>query len=267
MILPREISIEYQQWNKRWHAPWGNPRFTARIPKRFHFNILAGKMIGMFAYQLNSDSRCLEYPWAFYSANLNRNMDVLDVGGGLSGFSFCLNKLHMHCTVVDPFVQYGGNAHYRSNPAEDFQKMNKIFRTNVQLKQCTIDQAGFSASSFDRIFCLSVIEHLSFNDTKQIIREAFRILKPGGLFILSIDLFLNLTPFTKRISNEYGTNIDVNKLLANTEFNMVSGKYSELYGYSEFNFLHILENLEEYYVAHSYPTLTQTIILQKERLC
>jgi hypothetical protein len=44
---------------------------------------------------------------------------------------------------------------------------------------------------------ISVIERLTDNDIMDMMKHVHRCLKPGGLFILTIDLFLNLHPFVR----------------------------------------------------------------------
>ena len=42
-----------------------------------------------------------------------------------------------------------------------------------------------------------MIERLTDNDIMDMMKHVHRCLKPGGLFILTIDLFLNLHPFVR----------------------------------------------------------------------
>jgi len=39
------------------------------------------------------------------------------------------------------------------------------------------------------------------------------VLKPGGRLVLTIDLFLNLKPFTSRTSNQFGVNVSIGELM------------------------------------------------------
>ena len=83
------------------------------------------------------------------------------------------------------------------------RKLNRWFKTPRRARNTTIDRAGLEAGRFDRAFSMSVIEHLTRRDMRQVMSHVFRCLKPGGVFILTIDLLLNLQPFTSRKSNQY----------------------------------------------------------------
>ena len=69
----------------------------------------------------------------------------------------------------------------------------------------------------------------------------------------SIDLFLNLTPFSARSSNEFGTNISVRDFVARTGLRIRVGKPEELYGFSDFRAEAIMARLEAYHVSTPYP--------------
>jgi SAM-dependent methyltransferase len=60
-----------------------------------------------------------------------------------------------------------------------------------------ITQTGLAANSVDLVLCLDVIEHLSFADQEQAVREIRRILKPGGMLVATIP---NLAHFSSRLA-------------------------------------------------------------------
>jgi hypothetical protein len=93
--------------------------------------------------------------------------------------------------------------------------------------------------------------------------HANRCLKPGGRFIITLDLFLNLEPFTRRTGNEWGRNQDVRWLVDISRMKLVEGNRSELFGFQEFSSERILANLEKYYIGSYYPGLTQCLVLEK----
>lgn len=67
---------------------------------------------------------------------------------------------------------------------------------------------------------------------------------PGGRFINSVDLFLNLEPFSRRTFNEWGRNQDVRWIVETSRMKLVSGDRSQLFGYPGFSTEAILGNLE-----------------------
>jgi ubiquinone/menaquinone biosynthesis C-methylase UbiE len=143
------------------------------------------------------------------------------------------------------------------------EKLNERFNSNVELRNTTIENAGLSENYFDRAFSISVIEHLPRTNIENVMRHVHRTLKPGGLFILTVDLFLNLYPFCSRSANEHGQNQDVRWMCELEKWQVLVGKNSELYGFSEFNKDAIQSNLEQFLIGRPYPTLVQCLVLRK----
>jgi hypothetical protein len=90
----------------------------------------------------------------------------------------------------------------------------------------------------------------------------YRCLKPGGLFVVTTDLFLDTTPFSDQPRNVYGENISIQWLESLAPFRLKSGDRRELLGYPEFDSKRILANLREYLIG-SYPALAQCLVLEK----
>jgi len=97
-----------------------------------------------------------------------------------------------------------------------------------------------------------------------IMKEAFRVIKKGGYFICTLDLFLDIFPFSDKNTNKWGTNVNILELIMDTGFTLVQGSKDELYGFSEFNVKNILSNLSKYLIGNSYPVLSQVFVLQKK---
>jgi len=190
-------------------------------------------------------------------------MKVLEIGGGLSGFQFVLDRAGCDVVNVDPGMEARG----KGWPCDEasMRKMNAAFGTHVLLRNCTIDRASLEPASFDRAFSISVLEHLPEDERDQVMRSVFDCLKPNGLFILTVDLFLNLAPFTRREQNEYGDNVDIRALCRTTPFERVLGDAAQLFGFPEFDPNGIQARLEEYVVGQ-YPALVQCLILKKPGL-
>jgi hypothetical protein len=92
--------------------------------------------------------------------------------------------------------------------------------------------------------------------------NVYRILKPGGEFIMTVDLYLDIAPFTERLANDYGSNIDLHWLSNLAPFELVFGNPMELYGFPEFDRDGVLCNLEQF-LCGTYPVLVQCLILRK----
>lgn len=60
-----------------------------------------------------------------------------------------------------------------------------------------ITETGFENDSFDMVLCLDVLEHLSFQEQEKAVAEIKRILKPGGILVMTLP---NLAHFLSRLS-------------------------------------------------------------------
>lgn len=258
MIAPKNLPKRYLDWNRRYKAPSG--RVLINSFKGYLPALLFYRLNGAFSWQINNMTRRFEYPWAFYAAPVVPGMRVLEIGGGLSGFQFVLDRLGCKVTNVDPGLEAGGIG-WPCDQAS-ITRINRIFGTSVELLNTTIDKVRLEPESFDRVYAISVIEHMTQAESFDMMRAVYRLLKPGCFFILTVDLFLNLEPFTTRKTNEYGTNVNIKSLIETTPFILADGNPVELYGYQEFDKENIQSNLETYFWG-SYPALVQCVVLQK----
>lgn len=260
MIAPKRLPAPYADWNRRQGAPFGrNIRFGGVLQKIVPASFYQ-KWRGPFAIQPNNTTREFEYPWAFHATPLSRGMSVLEIGGGLGGFQFALSRAGCRVVNVDPGLQAEGLG-WKCDVAT-IQALNRCFATSVQLFQTTMEKAGLQADSFDRIFSISVIEHLAPEELAGVMKEAHRVLRPGGSFVLTVDLSLNLSPFTSRSTNQFGRNVNLKELVSNAPFLLEQGNPEELYGFPGFSADRIQSNLENYFVG-SYPVLVQCFVLKK----
>lgn len=109
-----------------------------------------------------------------------QNVKVLDVGGGTG---------HVHCSffqypetieyyLLDPNLRLLHDQFIRLFPKLSYLKMGHILANAEFLP--------IKNNSFDVVINLSAIDH--FDDYKKFISEAFRVLKPGGKFLVSSHL-------------------------------------------------------------------------------
>jgi SAM-dependent methyltransferase len=114
----------------------------------------------------------------------------------------------------------------------------------------------------DRVFSVSVIEHVPEAEIPPLMRTVWKILKPGGFFIATIDLFLNVQPFCSQKSNEFGSNIPITTLVEAAPFKLVCGERAELYGFPEFSVDSCMCMISQLLIGR-YPVLVQCLVLEK----
>ena len=256
MLARLQLPESYANWNRIHGAPFGRP--LRRWQRWFGSEEKIARWRGPFALQPNKSIRQFEYPWAFHSARLQAGLRVLEIGGGLAGFQFVLAQAGCAVTNIDPGMKSEG----WPCDQESMRKLNARFGTRVELKNCTIENAGLADGQFDRAFCISVLEHLSDRDALSVMQHVHRALKPGGLFVLTADLFLNIAPFCSRPANEFGTNQNLRKLIDDRLWQLEIGDRTCLNGFPEFSCDHILSHLEKHLIGF-YPALAQCLMLKK----
>jgi hypothetical protein len=259
MIARKNYPSEFADWNVQWGAPYGhslNFRMAGLVPDR-----LAIRVRGPFSLQPNSDTRRFEYPWAFFAADIHPGLRVLEIGGGLSGFQFVLSKCGTLVENIDPGMTAKGKG-WQCTP-ERIQHCNRVFRTNVVLHNCDISKAQLTDGSYDRAYSISAIEHFADEEVTSTLGEVYRCLKPGGLFILTTDLFLDISPFSSGASNSWGKNVNLWSAIEKTAFELVAGDKRELFGFGEFDSDRVMRMLPELLMSSTYPVLVQTLVLRK----
>jgi SAM-dependent methyltransferase len=252
MLAPATLPERYRKWNDTHGAPFGRPNPKRRLLDYFRRPKSPEQLRGPFSIQSNNTTREFEYPWAFESALLKAGMRVVDLGGGLCGFQFVLD--HCGCRVVN--VDPGMEAKGRGWPCD-------LFGTHVDLRNTTIEKANLDDNSVNCVFSISVLEHLADADITTVMKHVYRCLKPGGLFILTVDLFLNLYPFSSRLSNEFGRNQNIRSMTGLENWDLVAGNREQLFGFESFSADAILSNLENYLIGRYYPVLAQCLVLKK----
>lgn len=260
MLAPRLLPTSYRTWNLRHGAPFGRGARWKKLLRTTLPLSWVTRLQGPFSIQTNNTFRTFEYPWAFHAARLTRGMRVLEVGGGLSGFQFILDRAGCQVVNVDPGMEAQGVG-WPCDP-ESMDRLNRYFGTAVELRNTTLDRAALEPASFDRAFSISVLEHLPAEELATSMQEVFRCLKPGGLFVITLDLFLDVAPFAEPRTNKYGSNVSVAWLLDQAPFELHEGIPRELHGLDGFSPEGVRADLSKYLMG-SYPALAQCLVLKK----
>ena len=249
------------EWNQRWGAPYGHESWWRRGLGRVSPERLRPQVLGPFGFQAeNSSTRRFEYAWAYQATPLAAGMRVVDVGGSLSGLQFVLARDGLNVINVDPGEGVPGG--WRLDGTM-FSRLNRAFKTSVELKRCPLDQADITPDSIDRVFSISTLEHMPDSSIASTLDEVRRILRPGGLFVITVDLFLDLAPFTDREANPSGHNVDMAEVVQRSGLCLIHGNPSELHGFPEFDHWSIQSRLSDYVYGSETPALVQALVLGK----
>jgi SAM-dependent methyltransferase len=260
MLARRALPEEYRGWNRRHGAPFGRRLPGLHRVQRFLPESVLARLRGPFGIQENNTVREFEYPWAYFATPVRSGSDVLDFGGGLGGFQLVLARAGCRVVNVDPGMDATGIGW----PCDDssMRRLNRLFGTSVQLRNTVIERAELADDAFDVAYSLSVLEHLPPDELATAMKEVHRVLRPGGHFVMTVDLFLNIAPFTRTPRNKFGTNLDLRWLLAQAPFDLTAGTPSELNGFEGFSTEWVLSNLASLLVG-DYPALCQCLVLRK----
>ncbi len=217
------------------------------------------RWFGPYAWQENNTIRRFEYPWAFDQIeDVGGPLKVLDVGAGMSGLQFTLAQAGHEVHAVDPGMKAKGRGW--EVDSEFHAALSRAYRAPVKLWPTTIGEAGLPDTSFDIVLSVSTIEHFAPDDIHEFVRETRRILRPTGRIVLTIDLFIDIAPFTSQPTNTFGQNVDVRRLLNDLGAELEVGRPDELYGFEGFDPERIQSALGEYLVGELYPGLTQCLV-------
>ncbi len=270
MLATYPVPAEFQAWNRRHRSPYGHPLWQKFVRgshlgwktwnNRMKLPRAIKRFIGPYGFEAISPTREFEYPWCFAAANVFPGMKALDIGAGAAGLQFTLSQNGVDVTSVDPLEQ----GHIRADwvfTDEDFVSLNRAFGTDIHFVRKYLQDASYPDNTFDCAFAVSVIEHIPAPAAKELVREIGRVLKPGGKFILTVDLFLDCTPFTEAASNRWGTNISIRELVEASGLELVQGDRQWLHGYPEFSTDRVREQLHRFLVSDN--VLAQCFVLRK----
>jgi ubiquinone/menaquinone biosynthesis C-methylase UbiE len=126
--------------------------------------------------------KILEYVELTKGLQPGRGERVLDLGCGGATQTFCLARHGAKVVALDII---------------DLREAQAVLtqakrRLDVEFVRSPLQQAGFADDSFDKVFSFCVIEHIP--EYEEVLKHCYRILKPGGDFVFSVDSLANIPP-------------------------------------------------------------------------
>jgi len=150
----------------------------------------------------------------------NRKVDrILDVGYGGGTFMPMLSRIGKKLYGIDTMPY-----------PEKVKKILKKENVKAELIVGSIFKTPYKHSFFDRIVCVSVLEHFKGKELNKAVSEMYRILKPNGLLVMGfpvknpmtdfiIDRFLSFNPDDihpsghKQIINAIKEEVEIDKII------------------------------------------------------
>jgi 2-polyprenyl-3-methyl-5-hydroxy-6-metoxy-1,4-benzoquinol methylase len=137
---------------------------------------------------LHTWSRVWEYPYVYYHLEkyfrkLSKDLHpvVADLGSGVTFFPFSIAQMGYHVICMD-------NDHICEKDMKKAIGCLSAGRGAVEFTKVTSSDLPLEAGTVDVVYSISVLEHIEhFAKT---VKEVARIIKSGGLFLLTIDLDL-----------------------------------------------------------------------------
>jgi SAM-dependent methyltransferase len=123
---------------------------------------------------------------------------IAEIGAGHSRLLPTLAKANT-CVAVEKFEGQGGGP-------TNAQSIPNVENIAAYLGE---NSSFLATESFDIVFSISVVEHVPTEDLVGFHEDQLRILKPGGLFIHAIDLYLEDEPATHPVPTHHMRRFDV----------------------------------------------------------
>lgn len=131
-------------------------------------------IVSLYPHLYLHPSKRWEYPWSVQEADLTETQTVLDLGCGDSVFPLYLSKNCGEVTAAD----WNAPRALKASASE-----------NLHFVSADMSSLPFLSESFDKVFCISAIEHLRRDQIAATLREIHRVLRIGGDCLLTTDYY------------------------------------------------------------------------------
>ncbi len=155
-------------------------------------------------------SRQTEWPWVIRNAFLEPHHVVLDVGGSWGVLKFALANRCNTVVSID---------NLKESVTAAKETVDKLRAYNIRCMEGDVKALDFPDKTFDRVFSVSVFEHFP-SGHMHAIDECLRVLKPGGIFLLTLDV-----RFMGESDNDfYLTSLDAEEIIRTLDIPGTCGK-------------------------------------------
>lgn len=241
LLSRNPLSLQDLQYETRFSNSYAlisekNSEYFQRVMRRMLSYIGAGPI---------GPNKYWEYPWIAANLRLERDMTVLDAGCGTSALQYLLSHAGAKIYGIDPEENVGWHGIDR--------RLAQRFGCEIEYRREGIEKISYGDNMFDRVVCASVIEHCRAQPVenentapqteadralhRQMMAEMIRVLKPGGILVLTTDLNI------PRSNSVLEANVNVPNLISAPGTEMVGNKSPEqFYGEEDFSVEQVIAN-------------------------
>ncbi len=127
--------------------------------------------------EYKSYSRVWEYPWLWFQLeDAPRSLRILDIGSEKSAYPWLLAEKGFDVTVSDVTSSYWGL----------WKSAQRSLGVRPTLKILDTQTLALPTASFDVYQSVSILEHVP--DKAKALKEAARVVRPGGLLLMTFDI-------------------------------------------------------------------------------
>ncbi len=205
-------------------------------------------------------------PWAISNADLKSDMKILDCGSGRGVLQFYLASKGLDVHAIDISNLRSGivknlksrlnriGIPFAINLNKVHRKLNRKYNVMVKFNQESAEALSYPDNFFERIFSISVIEHMEDQVIADSMKEMERVLKPGGLLLLTFDYH----PHPNDAIIGFTQEDFENKVLKQCNLHIIGNEPD--YIISDWN--QYIENVNNFFRTHN-PNTSYGVILQK----
>lgn len=194
-----------------------------------HFKKIMRRLEGYIGAGPIGSNKYWEYPWVLTNLRLEKGMSILDAGCGKAPLQFLLYDIGCKVFGIDPFENIKWHGINR--------KLAKRFGCHIEYRREGIESISYKDNTFDRVFCVSVIEHCRAKAVKnerisprteedrklqaRMMDEMLRVLKQGGLLVVTVDFNI------PRDNCIFESNVDVANLMSVEKTEILANRCDE----------------------------------------
>lgn len=129
--------------------------------------------------------RAIEYPWIFHALDLNERHRFIDIGSGNTIFPLYVKQATgamVHCVDLDTSILTLSGYAKKAGLGDALQNGTLVIR------HLPDSRLPYPDNFFDRLACISTIEHCPGDTDTQTMRELVRVVRPGGTLAFSVPI-------------------------------------------------------------------------------